>query len=115
ARNSIYYRDAESVEFVMDVGETFRIGMTSFHLVVPSSGDTHAPVEEHAYEEDELKGFQFQNADIRLEALSKLPHAISESHTDDELAQNLVELILEAIPYADVAAAIIRAPRTSPP
>ncbi len=107
ARNPIYYQDADSQEFFLISGEQFRIGRTVFQLVISDlDEDSPSPSEERSYHPDELRKVAFQNSDLRLEVLSKLPKVISQTKTDEDLAFRLVGLILEAVPTADAAAVV---------
>ncbi len=107
ARNPIYYQEAESQEFVVVTGEQFRIGRTVFQLVsVVVDNDSPVPFEEHSFDHEELRKYSFQNADLRLEVLAKLPKEISQTATDEELAGKIVGLLLEAIPNAEAAAVV---------
>ncbi len=107
ARNPIYFNDVDTAEFKVAVGEQFRIGKTFFQLTaIEVNEDAPSPLEERSYHPDELKKFEFHNADHRLEVLSKLPRIIAQSANDEEIAGRLVELLLEAIPHADAAAVV---------
>ena len=107
ARNPISYQGAAISEFMLSVGEEFRIGLTSFSLAEVTVGDSPLmPVDEQSYAPGELKRFAFRNASHRLEVLSKLPQVISEADNNEELALGLVGLLLEAIPHAGAAAVL---------
>ncbi|HLQ46573.1 MAG TPA: FHA domain-containing protein, partial [Planctomycetaceae bacterium] len=107
ARNPIYFGDVETSEFVLATGEQFRIGRTVFQLI-PSEleEDSPDPAEERSYNHEELRKFAFQDADLRLEVLTKLPKAISQTSQDEELANSVVRLLLEAILNAEAAAVV---------
>jgi adenylate cyclase len=113
ARNYISYQGNSSNEFTLLVGEEFRIGITSFYLAdveVSETEDEH--VEEHSFRRDELTRFSFRNSGHRLEVLSGLPRLIAEAAGNEDLAIGLVDLLLQAIPYAG-AAAVLQYPMNS--
>ena len=113
ARNPIYFQDADSQDFLVPSGEQFRIGRTVFQLVAADlETDSKAPASERSFHPDELRKVAFQNADQRLEVLSKLPRAIAQTTTDEDLASRVASLVLEAIPTAEAAAVVAQLNRT---
>lgn len=107
SRNPIYYQEVDTPEFVLESGEEFRIGRTTFQLISADFDEASpAPAEERSFHHDELKKFAFQDADLRLEVLSNLPKVISQTTTDEDLAYHVVEILLEAIPNAEAAAVV---------
>ncbi len=107
ARNPIFFRDVDDPDFELMSGEQFRIGQTVFQLLLPDLAD-HEPtvVEERLFHPDELRSFAFRDADKRLEVLAKLPKAISQTTNDEDLANCVVRLLLEAIKSAEAAAVV---------
>jgi adenylate cyclase len=108
ARNPIYYQGhAVEAATIID-GEELRIGTTVFRLLgaavedEPSSG-----VEEISYRDEVLHRVQFRNPDRWLELLSTLPTTIAQSRTDEDLAQHLVRLLLDAIRRCNTAAVMV--------
>ena len=108
SRNPIYYNDVDTVQFVVASGEQFRIGRTAFQFFAAdmSDDDGREPNEERSFNHDELKKVSFQDADLRLEVLAKLPKAISQTTQDEDLANRVVRLLLEGIPNAEAAAVV---------
>ena len=107
ARNPIYHQDSESTDFLVTSGECFRIGRTVFQLVSADlESDSKSPASERSFHPDELRKVAFQNADQRLEVLAKLPKAIAQTTTDEDLASRVASLVLEAIPTAEAAAVV---------
>lgn len=130
ARNPVVFRGQAVREISVAVGDTFSIGGTVFEVAQaegglaasgqpPSSFDRNTPwtvegletvaepqnvLGEHTYSADELRRIQFGNAPKQLEILSGLPQLISASQSDEELAQSLVDLLLESIPQAEAVA-----------
>ena len=108
ARNPIYYEEIENSDFEVRAGDQFRIGHTSFSLAAVEFDDSEGPsgLQEHSYGPGDLNEFKFRNADLRLEVLAKLPRLMAKSGNDEELATQLVKLVLEALPHADAAAVV---------
>ena len=108
ARNPVYFQEVDTREFVIGAGQGFRIGQTIFQLVSVdlSDGVSGSHIEEHSFGPDQLKKFKFQNAEQRLEVLTKLPKAISKAHSDEELAQAAVKVLLDAIKHARAVACV---------
>ena len=107
ARNPIYHQDSESTDFLVTSSESFRIGRTVFQLVSADlESDSKSPASERSFHPDELRKVAFQNADQRLEVLAKLPKAIAQTTTDEDLASRVASLVLEAIPTAEAAAVV---------
>ncbi len=108
ARNPVYFQEADSKEFVIGAGQGFRIGQTMFQLVSVdlADGASGSNIEEHSFGPDQLRQFKFQDAEHRLEVLTKLPDAISRSKSDSELAIEAVKVLLKAMPHARAAACV---------
>ena len=112
ARNPVYFDGNPVREFAINVGGEFRIGATEFRIVDPNAATQVASagmagvLEERIYRSDDLRKFEFRDADRRLEALSRLPALISDSRSDEEFATKLVGLLLQAISRANAAAVI---------
>jgi adenylate cyclase len=114
------------------LGDSFRIGSTVFEVAqaegVPAASgrppglfaregtetadeletaaEPRKVIGEHTYSADELRRIEFGNAPKQLDILSGLPQLISASQSDEELAQSLVELLLESIPQAEAVAVV---------
>ncbi len=67
--------------------------------------DDDDAIEEHSYHDNDLKKVSFGDTERQMEVLSNLPHLISASKTDVDLALMLCGMLLEAIPPA-VAVAV---------
>jgi adenylate cyclase len=109
ARNAIYVRGQEVVDFEVKPGEHFVIGTTTFTVTdehADVASEANAPVEERAYTVQELESLRFRNADHRLDVLSRLPDVISGAANDSELFFRLVSLLLAGIPRAEAAALV---------
>lgn len=111
ARNPIVIGDAPVRSAVITAGKTFIIGQTKFTLVGPVVEEAPAPeatgdIDEHAFNRDELKNFQFRDAGQQIELLSELPAILDESATDADFAAKLVELLMEGIPASDAVAVV---------
>jgi adenylate cyclase len=106
ARNPIMYNEQPSTEFIAVAGDEFQIGRTVFQFHdAESINSASTTFIEHTYTKNELRAIGFKNSERCLDALCEIPRLISESMTDDQLATELVELILNALP--DVAAVAV--------
>lgn len=107
ARNPIMYNEQISTEFVAVPGDEFQIGRTVFQFhdaeSIQSASTTFI---EHTYTKRELRAIGFKNSERCLDALCEIPRLISDSMSDDQLATELVELILDALPNVAAVAVI---------
>lgn len=108
ARNPVYFQEVDTREFTIAAGQGFRIGQTRFQLVSVGLTDdvTDSHIEEQSFGPDQLKQFNFNNAEKRLVVLAKLPEAISATRSDEELAMAAIKVMLDAMPHARAAACV---------
>ncbi len=109
ARNPIFLGGREVNSFALKPGENFIIGNTTFTVAsetVHWSRERTRPVEEQTYSSQYLRRVRFQNADQRIEVLSRLPDVISGAGNESELFIRLVNLLLAGIPRAGAVAII---------
>lgn len=108
ARNPVYYEEVDTRDFMIGAGQGFRIGQTLFQLVSAdiADGASGSHVEEHSFGPDQLRQFQFHNAEKRLDVLTRLPSAISGARNDEQLAQRVISVMLDAMPHARAAACV---------
>lgn len=109
SRNPIYLRGQAVDRFQLQPGEHFVIGGTTFTVAdqrVSITSDIPQPFQEQTYSAQYLKQVRFRNPDYRIEVLSRLPEAISEAGSDQELCVRLASMLLAGIPRADTAAIV---------
>jgi adenylate cyclase len=107
ARNPIFYRGKKRDSFVLQPGEHFVIGQTTFTLAVRPEvnvSDARLGVTEHVYDVVELRRKGFRDSATRIEALGRLPDIIGGSSSDDELLFRVVSLLMQSIPAASAVA-----------
>jgi adenylate cyclase len=112
ARNPVFFRGRKTDEFEIRPGEHFVIGGTTFTLAderVHVSLEVPLPEHERTFTVEELRRRPYQQADQRIDVLSRLPDIISGSSSDSEMFVRLVNLLLSGVPRA-TAAAIITVP-----
>ncbi len=116
ARNPVYLDEVDTREFSIIPGQGFRIGQTIFQLVSVDVADglSGSRIEEQSFAPEVLKRFKFHNAEQRLEVLTKLPDAISRAKSDKELSQEVIRILLKAMPHATAAAVIQYPPHPGP-
>jgi len=109
ARNPIFVLGREIDQFLLEPGQHFVIGGTTFTLTDEQANvsiDVPYPVTEQAYSPQYLQGVRFRNADQRIDVLSRLPEIISGAGSDNELFVRLVNVLLTGIPRASAAAIV---------
>ena len=112
ARNPVFFRGRKTDEFEIRPGEHFVIGGTTFTLAderVHVSLEVPLPEHERTFTVEELRRRPYEQADQRIDVLSRLPDIISGSSTDNEMFVRLVNLLLSGVPRA-AAAAIVAVP-----
>jgi len=108
-RNPIFFRGREAAQCVLEPGEHFVIGHTTFTLSdqrVNVTGDAPQPVQQQSFSAQYLKQIRFRNPDYRIEVLSRLPEVISGATGPDELCVRLVTMLLTGLPRAETAAVV---------
>lgn len=104
-RNAIFFRGRECQEFELALGEEFQIGKTTFRFEAPpETADPQWPPNHAGLEM--LSNGSYKNASRWLEVLARLPDTISQSNSDEDFAQCVVSMILEALPRVDTAAVL---------
>jgi adenylate cyclase len=116
ARNPIVVGEDPVRSAIIANGTKFVIGQTEFTFVGDAVEDTvvsDAPVasgdvdiDEHSFNRDDLKNFEFRDAGQQMELLSQLPAMLDESPTDADFAAQLVELLMQGIPASDAVAVV---------
>lgn len=119
ARNAIYFGGEPSDSFRVPPGGQFVIGGTLFRyfgggddLTVTPTPSSRAvvPVEEVTFSRHALQQIRYRDADRRIEVLSRMPEAIAEARTDDELASRLTSLLTAGVPQSEAAAVVESVP-----
>ncbi len=106
ARNPIVFRDIPNREFQCLPGDTFRIGSTRFVVSVTVASPSTIALEERTFDREEVRNASFGDPTRQMELISRVPELIRSSRTDEDLAVELVSLLLEALPRTDVAAVV---------
>ena len=108
-RNPIFFQGVKQDKFVVQVGEHFVIGQTTFTLVRQHAAVNRShpyAVTEHAFTQEQLRQTRYRDSSSRLEALNRLPEIISVSSSDEELCLRVVNLLLHSITRANWVALI---------
>ena len=116
--NKVFFRgNPMEAAFAAAIGEQFVIGRTTFTVreSEPTPANTRPPVEELTCSPQELQSIKFVDADERIEVLASLPGMIRYSPSDQELANRVVQALLQGIPRAAVAAVIQSSPTQAQP
>lgn len=107
ARNPIFFRGNKRDSFVLQVGEHFVIGNTTFTVTEGSSIEdanrAMPEVTEHTFLPEELRRARFRDATSRIDVLCRLPELIIGSASESELLVRVANVILQAtLSAADV-------------
>ncbi len=105
ARNPVLVEGKKGSRFRLSVGDSFRIGRTQF-LVSASTDEHEILIEEIILEDEEAASESEIDAARRLSYVMRLPLIIGKTRTDEELAEQLTTLLLEALPSARATATV---------
>jgi adenylate cyclase len=103
ARSPVVVEGMVGDTLLLEVGASFRIGQTKF-LISETIQDSESALRDHALQHDSPKLDNMTDAGRRLELVMRLPKIIAATRTDEEFAEQLLTLLLEALPRADAAA-----------
>lgn len=107
ASNPVFHHGRSVERCSVKPGDYFVIGDTSFWVVdSDTSASPEDPVEEVVFTRQQLQQVRFQDADRRIEVLSRLPSVISGAGSESELHANLAGVLLAGIPHADAVAVV---------
>lgn len=107
ASNPVYVAGEPSAAFTLSEGGRFAVGETTFIVRRLSAGSSdRTPVEQAAFDVETLRSVRFEDADRRIEVLTRLPDVILGTASATELHGRLLDLILSGIPRADAAAVV---------
>lgn len=109
ARNSLYCYGAERRSLTLRPGEHFVVGETAFHLLEAAAAPTPDPVQplaELSFTRQQLQHVQYNDADRRIDVLSRLPEIIAGARDPQERGARLVSLVLSGIRAADAVAIV---------
>ena len=115
ARNPVFFQGQEADRFVVETGQHFVIGTTTFTVTedrVDVTEDAPQPVTELAYSRQFLETIPFLETSRQIEVLSQLPSIISGASTDEELFTKLINILFTAIPAANFMA-VVAAPNAT--
>lgn len=103
AGNPVFHNGKQQQELVLQPGEHFVIGETTFTYTeseVIATLDHSTPAIEQTYLLDDLQHVQFDKTPQRIDLLSQLPDLISNAGDDHELFSKLVTWLMLGIPRA---------------
>lgn len=103
AGNPVFHNGEQQQEFLLQPGEHFVIGETTFTYTqseVNATLDHSTPAIEQTFLLDDLQHVQFDKTPQRIDLLSQLPDLISNAGDDHELFSKLVTWLMLGIPRA---------------
>lgn len=118
ARNPVYHLGRKyqaGEQFSLEPGKPFIIGGTLFRLTQVEEDDPAPDEFLRTVSHQELRSFSYADADARIEVLSTLPEMIRQAASDAEFEERLVELLLQGVPRALMAALVWMDPATAGP
>jgi len=106
ARNPIFFDGQPCTSFTVEPESAFRIGETTFHFRTDATGVKNDPLfTEHVFEESSAIS-PFANPTNCLQTLCKMPGIIAKARTSEQLAEQVVELLLDSL-RGSLAAAVM--------
>ena len=110
ATNPVFVDGREVTSALLQSGQSFIIGTTSFELQLNIRSDSSQPpaegIRQLTIERQSLEQVRFNDAARRIEVLTSLPTVIREAAVDRELSLQLTTMLLAGISDADLAAVV---------
>ena len=109
AENHLFLAGVERDEFLLEPGNAFVIGSTTFQLVESLSSFSsprESPLEEVTFKPNELLKVRYRDADQRIDVLAHLPELILDARNDTDLFHRLVTMLLSGVKHADAVAVV---------
>ena len=109
ASNPLFHEGASVEGCAITDGGSLVVGSTVLRFTrveATASEEDASPVEEIAFEPQDLADVRYRDADNRIEVLSHLPDVIWGARTEAEFHQRLLNLILAGVSHADAAAIV---------
>jgi len=107
ARNPVFYEGQAVDHCEVPLGRQFVVGTTALRLEeTPSEPVLQAPIEERAFNPQQLRRIRYQDPENRLEVLTHLSEVIVGAQSDAELHERLVGLMLRGVVHADAVAVV---------
>lgn len=110
AANPLFVRGKAVDDCTLAPGENFVVGSTRFTVIQPpppANSPSDHPVEQVTFTRQQLQQVRYEDADRRIEVLSRLPDVIAEASSEKELHLRLASLLLSGIPHADAVAVVV--------
>jgi len=106
AKNPLLF-DGQSVDScTVPVGRQFVIGNTTLRLEESTPAPQTTPLEERAFNAQQLRRVRYQDPENRLEVLTRLSAVIAGARNDSELHELLVGLLLRGVVHAEAVAIV---------
>ena len=112
ARNPVFVSGEEVQSTVLQPGDHFVIGQTTFtfsDVQAIASIDQPLPVTEQRYSAEYLRQVRYRDADKRIDVLSRLPDLIESAATNAELYTSIVNVLIRGVPRCN-AVAVVKVP-----
>lgn len=107
ASNPAFVGGRQVTSFAVNEGGRFAVGDTTFTVRRQTAGRIdRTPIEFATFDAASLRTVRFEDADRRIEVLTRLPDLILGAVSAEELRGRLVDLVLAGVPRADAAAIV---------
>ena len=110
ATNPVFVDGREVNSVLLQPGQTFVIGTTSFELQLSVRSDSSQPpadgIRQLTIDRQSLEQVRFDDTARRIEVLTSLPTVLREAAVERELSQQLTAMLLAGISNADLAAVV---------
>ena len=103
AGNPIFFRGTETSEFTLEHGDHFVIGETTFNFTVNqalATVDVPNPIQQKTFSTQFLKQVRYQDAERRMNVLTRLPDVIASAANEEDLLTKMVNTLLAGISSA---------------
>ncbi|MEL7497497.1 MAG: adenylate/guanylate cyclase domain-containing protein [Planctomycetota bacterium] len=115
--NPVFFDGEEATEFVLQPGQHFVIGSTTFLLTADQAIGSMAaphPFSQRTFSSDFLEQVKYQDADRRIEVLNRMPQVIANANDSNELLTGMVNTLMAGIVTATTVG-IVRSQTASGP
>ena len=109
ARNPVFVDGKEVQATVLQPGDHFVIGQTTFSfsdVQAIATIDQPIPVTEQRYSAEYLRKVRYRDADKRIDVLSRLPDLIESAATNAELYSSIVNVLIRGVPRCNAVAVV---------
>lgn len=106
-RNPVFYEGQAVEQCLVPVGRPFVVGTTVLRMEQTASEPVfETPLEERAFNSQQLRRIRYQDPENRLEVLTHLPEVIAGAQSAADLHERLTRLMLRGVVHAEAVAVV---------